>query len=63
MQEPKQKLLKVADETNLKIIIILLPPSESGNYGAYSDANYDWKGWVVYFKISRKYILLHSLVL
>jgi hypothetical protein len=44
-----EQLLKLADETNLKIIIILLPPSESGNYGAYSSANYDWKGWIVYF--------------
>jgi len=44
-----EQLLKIADKTDLKIIIILLPPSESGNYGAYSSANYDWKGWIVYF--------------
>jgi hypothetical protein len=44
-----EQLLKSADKTDLKVIIILLPPSESGNYGAYSNANYDWKGWIVYF--------------
>jgi hypothetical protein len=49
-----EQLLKSADTTNLKIIIILLPPSESGNYGAYSNANYDWKGWIVYFNSLKK---------
>jgi len=49
-----EQLLKSADKTNLKIIIILLPPSESGNYGAYSNANYDWKGWIVYFNSLKK---------
>ena len=50
-----EQLLKSADNTNnLKIIIILLPPSESGNYGAYSNANYDWKGWIVYFNSLKK---------
>lgn len=44
-----EQLLKAADKTDLKIIIILLPPSESGNYGANSSANYDWNGWIVYF--------------
>ena len=46
-----EELLKSAEETNLKIIIILRPPSE-GN----SDTNYDWKGWIKYFNaIEKKY--------
>jgi hypothetical protein len=50
-----EQLLKSADKTNnLKIIIILLPPSETGNYGAYSNANYDWKGWILYFNSLKK---------
>ena len=44
-----EQLLKAADKTDLKIVISLLPPSESGNYGAYSNADYDWKGWIAYF--------------
>jgi hypothetical protein len=31
-------------DQSLKIIIILLPPSEGG-----PDGNYDWKGWIDYF--------------
>jgi len=49
-----EQLLESADKTGLKIIIILFPPSESGNYGAYSNANYDWKGWIVYFNSLKK---------
>ncbi|MGZ5547063.1 MAG: hypothetical protein ACXWFZ_03835, partial [Nitrososphaeraceae archaeon] len=46
-----EELLKSTEETNLKIIIILRPPSE-GN----SDTNYDWKGWIKYFNaIEKKY--------
>lgn len=46
-----EELLKPAEETNLKIIIILRPPSE-GN----SDTNYDWKGWIKYFNaLEKKY--------
>ena len=46
-----EELLKSAQDTNLKIIIILLPPSE-GN----SDTNYDWKGWIKYFNsLEKKY--------
>ena len=46
-----EELLKSAEETNLKMIIILLPPSE-GN----SDTNYDWKGWIKYFNaLEKKY--------
>ena len=49
--DPKEKkttedLLKSADKTDLKIMIILLPPSEGGPNG-----NYDWKGWIDYFNI------------
>ena len=31
-------------DNDLKIMIILLPPSEGG-----LDGNYDWKGWIEYF--------------
>ena len=45
------ELLKSAEETNLKIIIILLPPSEGR-----PDTNYDWKGWIKYFNaLEKKY--------
>src|ERR687891_2449463 len=39
-----EKLLNAADNTELKIVIILLPPSEGG-----PRSSYDWKGWVSYF--------------
>ncbi len=39
-----ERLLNVADNTELKIVIILLPPSEGG-----PRSSYDWKGWVSYF--------------
>ena len=46
-----EELLKSAENTNLKIIIILLPPSE-GN----QDTSYDWKGWIKYFNsLEKKY--------
>jgi hypothetical protein len=46
-----EELLESAEETNLKIIIILRPPSE-GN----SDTNYDWKGWIKFFNsLEKKY--------
>lgn len=46
-----EALLKAADKTNLKIILILLPPSEGGPSG-----NYDWEGWINYFNsIKKKY--------
>ena len=38
-----ENLLSTADYTDLKIIMILLPPSEAGPKG-----NYDWNGWVEY---------------
>jgi hypothetical protein len=44
-----EELLKSAEQTNLKIIIILRPPSE-GN----SDTSYDWKGWIKYFNSLKK---------
>ena len=44
-------LLETANKTNLKIIIILLPPSEGG-----PDTSYDWKGWIKYFNsLEKKY--------
>ena len=55
-KEPKytkltEDLLQSTEQTNLKIIIILRPPSE-GN----SDTSYDWKGWIKYFNsIQKKY--------
>ncbi len=39
-----ERLLDAADSTELKIIIILLPPSEGGPM-----TTYDWKGWINYF--------------
>lgn len=46
-----EELLKAVKKTNLKIIIILRPPSE-GN----SETNYDWKGWIKYFNsLEKKY--------
>ena len=44
-----EELLKSADKTDLKIITILLPPSEGG-----PDTNYNWKGWVKYFNSLEK---------
>jgi hypothetical protein len=41
-----EELLNSADKTNLKIFVILLPPSEGG-----TQANYDWKGWINYFNL------------
>jgi hypothetical protein len=46
-----EDLLETANKTNLKIIIILLPPSEGG-----ADTSYDWKGWIKYFNsLEKKY--------
>ena len=39
-----ETLLKLTDATDLKIFIILLPPSEGGTH-----ASYDWEGWIQYF--------------
>jgi hypothetical protein len=39
-----EMLLAASDKTALKVIVILLPPSEGG-----PDGNYDWAGWVDYF--------------
>ncbi len=39
-----EELLKSTDGTSMKVIIILLPPSEGRKHG-----NYDWKGWIRYF--------------
>ncbi|MFZ0358024.1 MAG: hypothetical protein WAL53_07810 [Nitrososphaeraceae archaeon] len=44
-----ESLLKTANKTKLKIIIILLPPSEGG-----SDTSYDWDGWIRYFNSLKK---------
>ena len=38
-----ENLLQSADGTKLRIIIILLPPSEAGRKG-----NFDWNGWIEY---------------
>jgi hypothetical protein len=46
-----EDLLKAAEKTDLKIIIILLPPSEGD-----SNTSYDWKGWIKYFNsLEKKY--------
>ena len=42
--ESTERLLNAADNTGLKIVIILLPPSEGG-----PRSSYDWKGWINYF--------------
>jgi hypothetical protein len=42
--ESTERLLDAADNTELKIFIILLPPSEGG-----PRSSYDWKGWISYF--------------
>lgn len=47
------ELLSSADRTDLKIRIILLPPSEGGPSG-----NYDWNEWIDYFN-SLKSIINH----
>ena len=45
------ELLDNANKTNLKIIIILLPPSEGG-----INTSYNWKGWIKYFNsLEKKY--------
>jgi hypothetical protein len=44
-----EELLKAAENTNLKIIIILRPPSEGNSY-----TSYDWKGWIKYFNSLKK---------
>src|SRR5688500_8676281 len=44
-----EELLKSLENTNLKIIIILRPPSE-GN----SHTSYDWKGWIKHFNFLEK---------
>ena len=44
-----ENLLSTADYTDLKIIMILLPPSEGGPKG-----NYDWNGWVKYLNILKE---------
>jgi len=45
------QLLDNANKTNLKIIIILLPPSEGG-----INTSYNWKGWIKYFNsLEKKY--------
>lgn len=41
-----ENLLQSADGTKLKIIIILLPPSEAGPKG-----NFDWNGWIEYLNL------------
>jgi PDZ domain len=41
-----ENLLQSANATKLKIIIILLPPSEVGPKG-----NFDWNGWIEYLNV------------
>jgi hypothetical protein len=42
--EATERLLDAVDNTALKIVIIILPPSEGGPMSSY-----DWKGWINYF--------------
>jgi hypothetical protein len=39
-----ERLLGAADKMGVKIVIILLPPSEGG-----ATSSYDWMGWISYF--------------
>jgi hypothetical protein len=39
-----ERMLNAADETELQVVVILLPPSEGGEISSY-----DWKGWIGYF--------------
>ncbi len=39
-----EQLLKSTDNTSMKVIVVLLPPSEGGEHG-----NYNWKDWITYF--------------
>lgn len=43
-RQSTERLLDAADNTGMKIVIILLPPSEGG-----VTTSYDWKGWISYF--------------
>ena len=48
-EDPKElqsteRLFDAADNTGMKIVIILLPPSEGG-----VTSSYNWKGWISYF--------------
>jgi hypothetical protein len=46
-----EELLDAANKTNLRIIIILLPPSEGD-----LSTSYNWNGWIKYFNsLERKY--------
>ncbi|MFN2434197.1 MAG: hypothetical protein ABR515_02360 [Nitrososphaeraceae archaeon] len=46
-----EELLDAANKTNLRIIIILLPPSEGS-----PSTSYNWDGWIKYFNsLERKY--------
>jgi hypothetical protein len=49
-----EDLLNAAEQTNLKIIIILFPPSEGR-----PDTSYDWKGWIKYFNSLEENIQNH----
>ncbi len=49
IRKATERLLKSADKTDLKIMIILLPPSEGGPNG-----NYNWKGWIDYFNVLKE---------
>jgi PDZ domain len=43
-RQSTEDLLNSTDRTPLKVIIIIVPPSEGGGKG-----NYDWMGWIRYF--------------
>jgi hypothetical protein len=54
-----ENLLQSADGTKLKIMIILLPPSEAGPKG-----NFDWNGWIEYLNLLKtKYPSLDGFVI
>jgi PDZ domain-containing protein len=43
-RQSTEDLLNSTDRTPLRVIIIIVPPSEGGSKG-----NYDWMGWIRYF--------------
>jgi hypothetical protein len=44
-----ERLLNATDETELQVVVILLPPSEGGEISSY-----DWEGWINYFNDLKK---------
>jgi hypothetical protein len=50
VEQKVEDMLTVTDNTKLKMIAILLPPSEAGDRG-----NYDWYGWMEYLNSLKEF--------